>query len=381
MQSKRLDWLDAARGCALALLCLCLHASAPEQLPAIVKGAALGAPPAPGPGFADLLMPLFLLLAGASLRPALREWRGVREERRLGLRRWLRVARRVGLLLVLGLFLNAFPQFELARLRLPGPLQLIALAYLACLLLALFTSARVQGAIAAGLLLVHAGLQNYVAPPGRGVVSLEPGGDLGAWLDRALLGARHLGAGSGTTAFDTLGPSALPPAVAFASIGYLLCQRLEASRGSSRVAARLAMLATLALAAGWALGRWVPIQPSTWSLPFALIALGLCVLGMLLWRELVVAQGWIALAMPFRALGRNAILVYVGSLLFTRLTQLIHLPDAGGEGASLWDVFADQVWRSWASAPTADWLITASVLALWWTIAGLLSRRRVYITL
>ena len=77
--------------------------------------------------------------------------------------------------------------FSLANLRIMGILQRIALVYLAVAILVIHTRWRVPQAILAGaLLLLYWGLMSL---PG---FELQPGKDLGAFIDRAVLGEAHL---------------------------------------------------------------------------------------------------------------------------------------------------------------------------------------------
>ena len=113
---------------------------------------------------------------------------------------WGTILRRAAIIFALGLFLAGYPRFDLTRWRIPGVLQRIALCYL----FAAAASYRARPpAIAAGRpdRARHArravararllGVMMLVPAPGGFAGDLSPEGNLGAWIDRALM-AGHL---------------------------------------------------------------------------------------------------------------------------------------------------------------------------------------------
>src|SRR5262249_58237242 len=76
---------------------------------------------------ADLLFPAFLFIVGVAIAQSL-AFRNRPDASRRALVR--RIVLRTLTLFALGLFLNAFPLFDLNHLRIPGVLQRIALCYL-----------------------------------------------------------------------------------------------------------------------------------------------------------------------------------------------------------------------------------------------------------
>ncbi|MFT5150983.1 MAG: putative acyltransferase [Planctomycetota bacterium] len=204
---------------------------------------------------------------------------------------------------------------------------------------------------------------------------------MGPWLDRNLFGAEHLGYGQDTLAYDPMGVVALLPAIALTLLGYSACQTFIERMRKSEGSARVGLLASALIGIGWILGRWVPIVPSEWTAPYALIAAGWGLLGCALWHELVTGVGWTALAHPFRILGRNAILVYAGGVLTMDLAGRITVPSDEGGKVHLLDWFANAAWRSWASEPVAAVLLALTVLGVWWLVALALAKGKVYISL
>lgn len=97
----------------------------------------------------DLVFPFFLFIVGVSMAFSLRAYMG--PGRKPGLPS--RVFRRVTMLILLGLFLNGFPSFDLDTIRLPGVLQRIGLVYAMAVPLVMLLGARGLVGVSAGILL------------------------------------------------------------------------------------------------------------------------------------------------------------------------------------------------------------------------------------
>ena len=111
----------------------------------------------------DLVFPFFLFIVGVSITLAF----GRRvEEGTVKRELYFKVLKRAAIIFGLGLFLNAFPYFQLSTVRIPGVLQRIALCYLIASLIFLTTKVRTQLLIALGLLVVYWLLMTNLAAPG-----------------------------------------------------------------------------------------------------------------------------------------------------------------------------------------------------------------------
>src|SRR5215212_5897859 len=99
----------------------------------------------------DLIFPFFLFIVGVSITLAFarRVESGTNERELL-----TKVVKRAAIIFALGLFLNGFPYFNLAEIRIAGVLQRIAVCYLVASLIFLTTKARTQLLIAIALLIV-----------------------------------------------------------------------------------------------------------------------------------------------------------------------------------------------------------------------------------
>lgn len=130
----------------------------------------------------DLVFPFFLFIVGVSIAFAMGKNSPT----------VLKIARRSVTLFGLGLFLSLYPKFNFETVRIPGVLQRIAIVYFVCSLLYIKTTRKTQIRLLALVLLAYYVLMTFVPVPGVGYASLEPETNLGAWVDRTILGTNHL---------------------------------------------------------------------------------------------------------------------------------------------------------------------------------------------
>ncbi|MCU1375363.1 MAG: hypothetical protein JWO68_2649, partial [Actinomycetia bacterium] len=294
----------------------------------------------------------FLFMVGASASLANR-WNG------------RRLARRTVVLLGLGLLFNAWggDGSDLTHLRLPGVLQMIALAgLLAGLAVALARRPAVVAGLALALTAVHGALLSHV-PVDCGTGRLEPGCSFPWAVDRHVFGVAHV-YHQGQFGHDPEGlVAAVFGATAMVLFGWAAGRFLyrQGDRSTTGVLAAV----TLA-AAGFAALAW-PLNKRMWTPTFGLLLAAGCTLVLLV---LAVALDGRAHRRPqplrwtLTALGRNALLVYVGQHVV--LSALQATPR--GEG-NLSTVLQDHLGSAGAVAVAAvvAWTLVAAVLhALDW---------------
>lgn len=189
--ATRLQSLDAFRGATIAAMLLVNNPGTWSAIhPPLRHAAWHGWTPT------DLIFPFFLFIVGVAITFSFASRASVGAGRSDLMRNALR---RAVILFGLGLLLHGFPNYlDLSSLRIPGVLQRIALAYLAATALVLYLRPRGQALATAALLLGYWALLMLVPFPGGSPGVLEPGMDLGAFIDRTLFGERHLWASART---------------------------------------------------------------------------------------------------------------------------------------------------------------------------------------
>jgi predicted acyltransferase len=277
----------------------------------------------------DLIFPFFLFIVGVSmtLSFASRIARGVTRRALV-----VHVVRRSALIFAIGLFLNGFPDFDFSSIRIMGVLQRIALCYLVAGLLYLFTfqtesaadrpvrvhaNIRVMAAFAIALLLGYWALMTFVPVPGHGAGHLGKDDNLGAYVDRTLMGG-HLWSESVT--WDPEGFLSSLPAIASLLIGILAGEWLRSESPAGRKALGLAAAGLVLLVAGRLLHPYFPINKNLWTSTFVLFTGGLAMLVLAACYWIVDVRAWRAWAAPFLVFGMNAILAYALAALVSEIS-------------------------------------------------------------
>ena len=360
--AARLVSLDVFRGLTVALMLLVNHPGDWGHIYAPLAHAEWN-----GCTLADLVFPFFLFLVGVSVALGLGAARATAPARRAALGR---VLRRAAVLAALGLLASTWLDFDLATLRLPGVLMRIALVYLASSTAYLFAGWRTQIGLVLALLAGYAALMQLVPVPGFGPANLGPTTNLGAWLDRTVLGTAHLWKESRT--WDPEGLLGTLPATATALLGCLAGQWLRRNSPNPHQKT-LGLLAAGALLAALGLlwSRGFPLNKALWSPSYVLLTGGLAaaLLGGLYWLcDVRGSRGWAA---PWQALGVNALAAFFGSSVIARTLNRTHI---GGLGAK--DFLYQKGIAPWFAEPKMASLAGAVVcLGIWLAVLGWLYRR------
>jgi predicted acyltransferase len=331
---------------------------------------------APWNGFtlADLVFPTFLFIVGASIILSLRSriaranFAGAISTLDLSTKKnlALHIIRRAAIIFAIGLFLAAFPRFDLTHLRLFGVLPRIAICYLIAGLICLYTQRpRNLIAITATLLIGYWALMRLIPVPGHGIPTLDipildQNRNLAAWLDRTFNAFTQRYLHTGILYERTRDPEGLLstiPAIATTLIGSITALWLSrvatplmpSSRPERSGVERPPHFAsaasihsgspiTLALAgltcviAGLLWNITFPINKNLWTSSYVLFSAGLSLLLLALcyWlidvRRLNETKAGKWLIAPWLIFGSNAITAYVISALFVEIMLWIRVP-------------------------------------------------------
>ena len=322
----------------------------------------------------DLVFPFFLFIVGVSITLSKRT------------ASWGSILRRAAIIFALGLFLAGYPRFNIERWRIPGVLQRIAICYLAAAATFRITgalgveswksgvnAARAALIAAAALLLALAywGVMMLVAPPGGVAGDLTPEGNLGAWIDRALMSG-HLW----RPRWDPEGLLSTVPAISTTLLGVVAGLGLAAAPSQHRGAAFLAAGGAVLVIAGLAWHLTFPINKNLWTSSYVLFTAGLAsiLLGALYWA--VDLKGWRGWTKPFVILGSNAITLFVASGLLVKTLALIRVAGDYGRDISV-SRYAYLHWFAPLASPKNASLLYALVnLVLLFVLLAWMHRRR-----
>ncbi|MFG6486543.1 acyltransferase family protein [Roseateles sp. BYS78W] len=331
--------------------------------------------------FTDWVFPFFVFIAGMSMTISLARRAQAGADKAALLRT---TARRGLTIIAIGLLLNLIPSFDFATLRVPGVLQRLGLCTLLAAPIVLWCKPRGVALWAVALMAVYAAVQLGVpVPDATGAVhtgALEPGQDVGAWLDRALLDG-HLWKVSRT--WDPEGLLSTLPAVATQLLGVLAGYVLASNRQPAEKAMTWVVFGLASLWLGQVLdATLMPINKSLWTpaYVFAMAGWALLVFASFYWlldaSPQPLARGrWARLAHPLVVLGMNAIFLFVLSGLMAKALGLIHLADGRSLGAALYQPILDL-----GLPPKGASLLRAVLFVLsMYAVAWALYRRRWFI--
>ncbi len=359
MEQDRLASLDAFRGLAIAAMILVNN-------PGDWGHVYWPLDHAPWHGWTptDLIFPFFLFMVGMALPFSRRTRAGE------ALRRTLVIAG-------LGLFMAAYPYFDLSRVRIPGVLMRIALCYLAAWGIRRVTGPAGQAGIAAILLVLYWYLMTRLPLPDGTAPNLDPERNLGAWVDRRLL-AGHLWKQSKT--WDPEGLLSTLPAIATTLLGLLAGGWLRSERSADRKTTGL-LLAGLALVLGglaWATS--FPLNKNLWTSSYVLFTGGMaCYLfGLLYW--IADARGHRAWTRPLVVYGRNAIFVFVASGLVAKTLGLVQVRGRDGFALSAQAWLHQTLLASWLPPCPASLAYAVGNVLFWYAVLRELDRRGIYLT-
>jgi predicted acyltransferase len=381
---------------------------------------------APWNGFtlADLIFPNFLFIVGASIILSLRS-RIARTGGSLdaSTRKSLapRILRRASIIFAIGLFLAAFPRFDLNHLRLFGVLPRTAICYLVAGLVCLTTQRpRNLIAIVATLLLGYWALMRLIPVPGHGtptldVPILDQNRNLAAWLDRAFNTFTQRWLHTGALYERTRDPEGILstlPAIATTLIGAVAALWIIRPDGNyDQPALRDAMpprtvrhisTLTVLLGAGFVCAvaglLWnltFPINKNLWTSSYVLFSAGLSLLlfALCYWlidiRHLSETKAGKWLTAPWLIFGSNAITAYVISALIVEIMLWIQVPGSwvaipgravtGNRPANAWLWTYRWFFARGGSTHITSLIFAISFVAVCFIPNWLLWRRRIFI--
>jgi len=257
----------------------------------------------------DLIFPFFLFIVGVSLVLSFESRLKRGDSRRVLV---VHALRRSATIFAIGLLLNGLPHFHLATWRIPGVLQRIAVAYLAAVLITLYSRTNARIVWIAALLVGYWVLMRFAPVPGYGIPThdiplLHPGANLAAYLDRKLM-TGHLWEGTR----DPEGVLSTLPAIATTLCGVLAGEWLRSSRSPKQKAGWMLASGMAGLIAGELWGIWFPINKNLWTSSYVLFTAGFAMvcLALCYWTIDIKPYrgGW---TKPFVIFGSNAIAAYV----------------------------------------------------------------------
>ncbi len=328
---------------------------------------------APWNGFTptDAIFPFFLFIVGVATTFSLNK-RKQRGDDRVKL--IFQIFKRSALLILLGMIKDNYPFYNFAHFQVPGVLQRIGLVYFFTAIIFLKTSLRTQIILCFFFLFIYWAIMSLIPVPGVGYPNLEPATNLGAYIDRLLLGG-HLSVK--TKVWDPSGLLSTIPAISSALFGVLLGHWLLMKNDNMAKVIRMFVFGCVAIAAGLIWNIWFPINKNLWTSSYVMYSTGLAhiVFAICYWLVDIKKIRW--WTKPFVIYGMNALFVYFISGIFGRtIKQLIFVTNSEGVKLNMKDYPFQTFVRPLFESPVA-WAIL--MVLFWLLILWILYNRRIFI--
>jgi predicted acyltransferase len=319
---------------------------------------------------ADLFLPLFLFMVGASIPLS-----------RLNAS-WTSILRGGLLVVAAGVLLGGYPAFDVSQWRIPGVLQRIGICYLVAAGAYVATSGdlRRRGAIlmsaAVFLAIAYWLVMQHVPVPGGVAGDLSPEGNLGSYIDRTLMPG-HLW----RTDWDPEGLLSTVPAIATMLFGVVCGLCLASGELPVRKVSQLAATGAGGFVGGQMWGVVFPINRGLWTSSFAVFSAGVAALLVAACYWIIEVRGWRGWTKPFAILGSNAITLYVVSSLLQKTLAWLSITSSDGASMSIARYAYVRYFAPFASPPAASALYAIATLIVPFVLLSWMCRRRLFLRL
>jgi len=370
-QSLRLTSLDVFRGIAISGMILVNMAGVADQVyPPLLHADWNGCTPT------DLVFPFFLFIIGVAIAFSLSKYTSANQA---GWSIYGRIVRRSAILFALGLLLNGFWNYDWGTIRIMGVLQRISLAYLLAALIVLKLPRRGQWACALLLLIGYWVAMSVVPVPGYGVGNLSREGNLGAYIDRLIIGTAHLYKGDHFNSMgDPEGLFSTLPAVVSVLLGYFTGQWLRTQPVNSRTSMDLVIIGLASLVVGEVWGFWFPLNKKLWTSSYVVFTTGWALLLLAVCYELIEVRQRRRWGKPFEIMGLNAIFVFVASVLMIKILVKTHI-GTGENAPTTYTWIYENLFMPWAGAMNGSLLFALVTVLFWWGVLYGMYRQRWFV--
>ena len=311
----------------------------------------------------DLIFPFFLFIVGVAITLSRRS------------ASIPSILKRGAIIFAVGLFLAGYPGFDPSHWRIPGVLQRIAICYAAAALL--FRTRRgpvLLASVATALMLGYWAVMMLVPVPGGSAGDLSPGADLGAYVDRTLMGD-HLW----KPTWDPEGLLSTFPAIATTLLGTLAGLWMRTDGPAGRRAGLLAAAGVTSMAVGemWSIG--FPINKNLWTSSYVMFTAGAAALFFALCYWIIDVKGWRGWTKPFVILGMNALALFALSALLVKTMARISITLDDGTSMSSSRLLYAEIFEPYLAPKNASLAYALANLAFLFLILLWMYRRRIFL--
>jgi predicted acyltransferase len=376
--SQRLISLDVFRGITISgMILVNMVGTVGKGYPALLHADWNGCTPT------DLVFPFFLFIVGVAMAFSLAKYLNpfsssyLSQGKRRGL--YWRIIRRSVILFALGIFLNGFWNYDWSSIRIMGVLQRISLTYLLASLIVLNLPKKAQWAIAALLLIGYWLAMSFIPIPDYGVGNLTREGNIGAYIDRLIIGTAHLYKGDNFNSMgDPEGLFSTLPATVNVLLGYFTGEWLRKQPIKSRTSINIIIAGLVCLLIGQLWGFVFPINKKLWTSSFVLFTTGWALLLFAACYELIEVRQKKHWGKPFEVIGMNPITIFVASVLMIKILVKTYI-GSGENAPTTFNWIYEQLFIPWAGAMNGSLFFALVTLLFWWIVGYVMYRQRWFI--
>jgi len=324
----------------------------------------------------DLIFPFFLFIVGVAITLSLTKRLAAGASHRSI---FLKVLRRSIILFALGLFLSFLarcivPKFDISHIRIPGVLQRIAICYFFSTLIFVKTNWKGRAIIIALLLAFYWVMMKLYPVPGYGPGVLTLKGNLCTHIDNLILKGHMY-----KPNFDPEGIFSTIPAIATTLSGVLAGDWLCSPKSWPEKVVGLFVVGNFAILAGIIMDAWLPINKQLWTSSYTVFTSGMAMVCLAMCYYIIDIKGYKRWAVPFTAMGMNAIAMFVGNGLMVRLLSFWKITEPDGSQLTPLTYAYRHFFVPIAGNLNGSLLYAIVMVSIWIGIAAILYRKRIFI--
>ena len=296
--NKRLFSLDVFRGIVIAAMILVNFPGSWSAMYAPLEHASWeGTTPT------DYIFPFFIFIVGVSIVLSFSKQMTLGKTKKQFI---IKILWRTVNIFSLGIFIKVLPTLDFSRIELPGVLQRIAMVFMVCAFLFLYTNWKQQLYLGFGILIAYWLAMTLIPVPQFGAGLLEPGKNLANWLDGMVIPASLLN----ERGYDAEGFLSTFPAIVSGISGLIAGKIILSKQNKEQTVLRMFVIGIVLIFIGNIWGWSFPIVKKIWTSSYVLVTSGwaFMVFALLIW--LIDINGVRKGTRPWIIFGSNAIAIY-----------------------------------------------------------------------
>ena len=245
----------------------------------------------------------------------------------------------------IGYFLHYLPELDFTKIDLFGVLQRIAVVYVVCALLFLYTNRKTQIYISAGILITYWITMSFISTDAFLAGTMEPGVNFAAWFDRLFFSAKMMG----KHGWNSEGLYSTFPSIVTGITGMLAGHLIIKRKITENTVILLLAAGIVCLLAGSIWDWQFPINKKLWTSSYVLYTSGWAAVALALSLYFIDIKGFKSnlVARYGIIFGSNAIAIYVMGDIFETIYKYSHIHDFVYNGLSnlgMSEVNASLIW-------------------------------------